>query len=238
MYAKVTALVAALTLLIGIGGASAIVIDGVNDFPPSTLVDADGGDTEFAPIDLLDVYVTYDADGIYIGYGHDQDGWTGVQIGIAFVVSSMATTGGTTDPWGHAIGFQGTCYPSFIAYVNLDSQWNEWCIWNGADWDRFANILNWVVDTPFDELMVTYDMLGVDCTEFSQVFIELWVTQDGTTKGPLDLSYNDDLQLSTPGGTTWDIDTPVMISCYHCFDLYSPSSTSPSTWSNIKQLYK
>jgi hypothetical protein len=236
MFAKVTALVITLTMLIGIGVASAIVVDGVNDFAPADLVDADGGDTEFAPIDLLDVYFAYDENGIYIGYGHDQDGWTGVQIGIAFVTIPLA--GGTFDPWGHQIGFQGTCNPDYIAYINLDSEWNEWCVWNGSDWDRTPNILNWVVNTPFDELMVTYDMLGVDCAEFSQVFIELWVTQDGATKGPLDLSYNDDRQLSTPSGTTWDIDTPVMISCYHCLELYGPSAVSATTWGGIKRLYK
>jgi hypothetical protein len=236
MFVRVMVLVVALTVLIGIGVASAIVVDGVNDFSPADLVDADGGDTEFAPIDMLDVYITYDENGIYIGYGHDQDGWTGVQIGIAFVTT--ATGGGTFDPWGHQIGFQGLCLPDYIAYVNIDSNWNEWCVWNGSDWDRTANIINWVVNTPFDELEITYDMLGVDCAEFSQVFIELWVTQEGGTKGPLDLSYGDALQLSTPGGTTWDIDTPVLISCYHCLDLYGPSATAPTTWGGIKRLYR
>jgi hypothetical protein len=235
MFAKV-ALVITLTMLIGIGVASAIVVDGVNDFAPADLIDPDGGDTEFAPIDLLDVYITYDANGVYIGYGHDPDGWTGVQIGIAIVTT--ATGGGTTDPWGHQIGFHGTCLPDFIAYVNLDSDWNEWCVWNGSDWDRTANIINWVTTTPFDEIEITYDMLGVDCAEFSQIFIELWVTQDGGTKGPLDLSYNDDLQLSTPDGTTWDIDTPVLISCYHCIELYGPSAMDATTWGGIKRLYR
>jgi hypothetical protein len=229
-------LVMALMMVMGIGVASAIVVDGVNDFAPADLVDADGGDTQFAPIDMLDVYITYDGNGIYIGYGHDQDGWGGVQIGIAFVTT--ATSGGTFDPWGHQIGFHGTCLPDYIAYVNLDSGWNEWCEWNGSDWDRTPNILNWVTNTPFDELEVTYDMLGVDCAEFSQVFIELWVTQEGGTKGPLDLSYNDGLQLSTPDGTTWDIDTPVLISCYHCIELYGPSAASATSWGGIKRLYR
>ncbi len=237
MFGKVTALVMVLTVMFGVGAAFAIVVDGVNDFAPGDLVDADGGDTEYAPIDLLDVYITYDQNGIYIGYGHDQDGWGGVQIGIAFATGTLAG-GGTFDPWGHQIGFQGLCLPDFIAYMNLDSEWNEWCVWNGADWDRTAGIINWVVNTPFDEIEVTYDMLGVDCAEFSQVFIELWVTQDGATKGPLDLSYNDPLQLSTPDGTTWDTDTPVLISCYHCVELYGPSATNATTWSGIKRLYR
>jgi len=236
MLGKVTALVIAVTMLVGVGVASAIVVDGVNDFAPADLVDPDGGDTEFAEIDMLDVYITYDSNGIYIGYGHDPGGWTGVQIGIAFVTTS--TGGGTTDPWGHQIGFTGMCLPDYIAYVNLDSEWNEWRVWDGMDWVANANILNWVTSTAFDELEVTWEMLGVNCAEYSQVFIELWVTQDGATKGPLDLSYNDDLQLSTPGGTTWDIDTPVMISCYHCLDIYGPSAADATTWSGIKRLYR
>jgi hypothetical protein len=236
MLGKVTALVLALTML-GVGAASAIIVDGVNDFAPADLIDPDGGDTEFAPIDMLDVYITYDEYGIYIGYGHDPDVWTGVQIGISFA-TSLLPGGGTTDPWGHQIGFQGACLPDFIAYMNIDSEWNEWCVWNGMDWDRTPGIIDWVVSTPFDELEITYDMLGVNCAEFSQVFIELWVTQDGGTKGPLDLSFNDDLQLSTPGGTIWDTDTPVMISCYHCIDLYGPSATDVTTWGGIKRLYR
>jgi hypothetical protein len=235
MFAKAAAAVVVLTMILGIGVASGIVVDGVNDFLPGDLIDPDGGDTEFAPIDMLDVYVAYDENAIYIGYGHDQDGWTGIQIGIAF---GVIDGGGTTDPWGHQIGFGGQCLPDYIAYVNIDSEWNEWCEWNGMDWDRTPNIINWVVSTPFDELEITYDMLGVDCAEYSQVFLELWVTQDGGTKGPLDLSYNDDLQLSTPGGTTWDIDTPVIILCYHCIHLYGPSATEATTWGGIKRLYK
>lgn len=236
MFAKVSVLIVALAVLLGFGWAYAIVIDGVNDFDPGDLIDADAGDTEHAPIDIGDVYVAYDADGIYIGYGHDHDGWTGVQIGIA--VMFPTEPGGTSDPWGHQIGFHGTCYPQFIAYKNIDTDWDEWCVWNGTDWDRTAGILNWVVSTAFDEIELSYDLLGVDCTIFSQVFIEIWITQDGSTKGPLDLSYNDDLQLSTPEGTTWDIETPVMISCYHCIELFEPSANEHTTWGGIKNLYR
>jgi hypothetical protein len=235
MFAKALALTGLITVL-SIGWAYAIVVDGVNDFGAGDLIDADGGDTEFAELDIGDVYVAYDEASLYIGYGHDPGTWTGVQIGIAIMFP--LTAGGTTDPWGHAIAFHGTCYPMYIAYVNLDSDWNEWCAWNGSDWDRTANILNWVTSTPFDEIELPYDLLGIDCSLFSQVFVEIWVTQDGATKGPLDLSYNDDLQLSTPDGTTWDVEEPVLISCYHCIELYEPSATEPSTWGAVKGLYR
>ena len=235
MVAKVLGLASLITVLC-IGWAYAIVVDGVNDFAPADLIDPDGADTEHAALDIGDVYATWDDTAIYLGYGHDPDGWTGVQVGIAIMFP--LTTGGTTDPWGHAIGFTGACYPMFIAYVNLDSEWNEWCEWNGVGWDQTPNILNWVVNTPFDEIELPYDLLGIDCGLFSQVFVEIWVTQDGGTKGPFDLSYNDDLQLSTVGGTTWDITEPVLISCYHCLELYEPSATDASTWGGIKRLYR
>jgi hypothetical protein len=235
MFVKVPVLIVALTVVC-FGWAHAIVIDGVNDFAPADLIDADGGDTEHAPLDIGDVYVAHDAAGIYIGYGHDQDGWTGVQVGIA--VMFPALVGGTTDPWGHQIGFQGVCLPYFVAYMNIDSDWDEWCEWNGAGWTQTPNILDWIVSTPFDEIALPYDLLGVDCAVFSQVFIEIWITQDGATKGPLDFSYNDDLQLSTPLGTVWDVDEPVLISCYHCIELYGPSAAESSTWGGIKRLYQ
>jgi hypothetical protein len=67
---------------------------------------------------------------------------------------------------------------------------------------------------------------------------EMWVTQDGATKGPLDLSINDGQQLSTPAGTTWDITTPVLLACYHCILLNAPSGAEAATWGDIKALYR
>ncbi|MFH1220965.1 MAG: hypothetical protein V1694_11000 [Candidatus Eisenbacteria bacterium] len=237
MFAKVSAVSVGLLVLLMATWAWAIVIDGVNDFPPSSLIDPDGGDTEFAPIDLGNVYVTYDATALYIGYQHDHDGWGGIQIGIAIVVDH---DGGSPDPWGHQIVFAGTCKPHYVAYVNLDSNWNEWCVWNHttSTWDRTGNGLNWVVTTPFDEIMIPFSMIGIDCREYNSLGVELWVTQDSPTKGPLDLSLNDNLQLSTPGGTIWDIQTPVIIACYHCIVIGAPSGTESTTWGNIKALYQ
>jgi len=219
------------------GAAWAIVVDGVNDFPAFARIDADGGDTEFAPLDIGDVYVSVESNGLYIGYGHDQDGWTGVQVGMAFVTTH---SGGTIDPWGHMIAFGGVCLPEYVAYVNLDSNWNEWCSWNGGTmaWDRTPNVLNWVTNTAFDEFFVSWEMLGIDCRVVTSMGFEMWITQDSPTKGPLDLSINDAQQLSKPSGTTWDITTPVLIACYHCIILNAPSGVEASTWGDIKALYR
>jgi len=205
----------------------------------ATISDPDSVDTEHAPIDFRDIYVYYDASNVYVTYGHDHDGWGGVQVGVAFVTVSGA--GGTTDPWAHQIAFGGLCLPDYIAYLDIDSPWNEWCVWNGVDWDRTPNILNWnylPVPPDPDVLTVPFDLLGIDCLYDGQILIELWITQNGGTKGPLDLSYNDDLQLSTPTGTIWDIEEPVIISCYHCLDFYAPSAAEPTTWGGIKGLWK
>lgn len=235
MFAK--ALAVGIAVLFTAGVAGAVVVDGINDFPPFALIDADGGDTEFAPLDLGDIYVTYDSYGLYIGYGHDQDGWTGVQVGMAFVTSH---SGGSTDPWAHQIMFAGMCLPDRVAYVNLDSNWNEWCVWDGgtSSWVRTPNVLNWVTNTGFDEFFVSWEALGIDCTLLTSMGLEIWVTQDGSTKGPLDLGINDTLQLSKTTGTTWDITTPVVIACYYCIVLDAPSATESCTWGNIKALYR
>jgi len=234
MFAKVS--LAGLIVLAMATWASAIVVDGVNDFPPAALIDADGGDTEFAPLDIGEVYVVAASEGLYIGYGHDQDGWGSVQIGMAFVTDH---SGGSVDPWGRQIVFGGVCLPHYIAYINLDSGWNEWCGWNDSGyWDRGANILQWVTNTPFDEIFVPWEMLGITCDIVSSMGFEMWVTQDSPTKGPLDLSYNDGLQLSKPSGTTWDITSPVLIACYHCIVLNAPSGVLESTWGDIKALYR
>jgi len=237
VFAKGSALLAGLVVLLMAGSAWAVVVDGVNDFPPFALIDNDGGDTEFAPLDIGQVYVSVESNGLYIGYGHDQDGWGGVQIGIAFVTDH---SGGTPDPWGHQIVFGGICLPHYVAYINLDSGWNEWCAWNHgtATWDRTPNILNWVTNTPFDEIFIPWSMLEIDCRTVTSMGMEMWITQDSPTKGPLDLSFNDALQLSTPTGTTWDITTPVLIACYHCILLNAPSDVNESTWGNIKALYR
>jgi hypothetical protein len=224
-------------LLLMAGLASAVVVDGINDFQPFEKIDSDGGDTEFAPLDLGDIYVSYDAQGLYVGYQHDQDGWGGVQIGMAFVTDH---SGGSPDPWGRQIAFAGVCLPRYVAYVNIDSNWNEWCEWNDGTmaWDRTPGILNWVVNTPFDEIFIPWAMLQIDCTILTSMGLEIWVTQDSPTKGPLDLGLNDALQLSKPGGTTWDITTPVVIPCYYSIVLNAPSGVEPTTWGNIKALYR
>lgn len=241
--AKVIRLLGAMALVLGFAATvSAVVVDGVNDFAPASQIDTDGGDTEFAPIDLGNIYVTNDATNLYIGYDHDHDGWGGVQVGIA--LGTIDGQGATADPWDRRIDFAGQCLPDFVAYKNIDSDYDDLVTWDAGamGWIYGANDLNWVIGTTFDELEIPLALIGAACPGFHQVFIELWVTQDACNKGPLDLSYADELQLSTPGGTTWELpcdgSQDVVLSCYHCYVVQCPSDVDESTWTGVKNLWR
>jgi len=187
-----------------------IVLDGVNDFDPSNLLDADAGDTEHAPLDIGNVYVTNDAINLFVGVEHDQQTWTTVQIGIAIDVGTPG--GGSTDPWGRQLEWSlAANKPDFMFYVNLDNNWQDGLMWDGAAWVSMGagpGAQGWVAGThTFKELAILLGTLGV--TAGDPLNVEVWVTQDGALKGPLDAAANDASQLSTPGGTLWE--TPAAI---------------------------
>ncbi|MDD3642932.1 MAG: hypothetical protein PHQ19_05680, partial [Candidatus Krumholzibacteria bacterium] len=174
-----------------------IVVDGANDFLAANLVDADGGDTQHVPIDLDSVFITNDSNKLYIGFGYDKDGWTNNQLGIAI---STGQTGGTTDPWGHAIAWNTAPHkPDYHAYCNMDNSWQELRQWNGGttSWDLIysgTGSLGWVNNTGFEEVGFALSDLGL--TAGDTVYIEIISTQNGGTKGPLDLVAGDAEQLS------------------------------------------
>ncbi len=211
-FSKVLPLVGILVLCAGLAMAQTpqtIVLDGVNDFLPGNLLDADGGDTEFPNIDLTDVYLTNDAVNLYLGETHDQGGWGTVQLGVAIDVNTAA--GGDTDPWGRQLEWSlAPMKPDFIFYVNLDNNWQASYQWDGAAWVNLTQgpgALNWQTATGFRELSIMLGTLGV--TAGDVLNIEAWVTQDGGTKGPLDAMAGDGVQLSTPAITIWDTSTPI-----------------------------
>ncbi len=206
-----------------------IAIDGVNDFDAANLVDADGGDTEFATIDLGDVYLTNDASNLYLGYAHDQGGWGTVQLGVAIDVNTPA--GGTDDPWSRQLEWSGAATrPDFMFYINLDSDWQASYQWNPGpgSWDPIAagpGALGVPTGTGFREYAILLSTLGVAPGDV--VNVEVWVTQDGNTRGPLDAAANDAVQLSTPDGTTFDVDTPVPMTAYHAHTILDATDTEP-----------
>ncbi|MDI6807575.1 MAG: hypothetical protein QME66_01150 [Candidatus Eisenbacteria bacterium] len=221
-----------------------VTVDGNNDFPPAALVDPDGGDTEFGPIDLGDIFIANDGTNLYIGYGHDHDGWGGVQVGIAI---DCKPGGGNDDPWGRRIDFVGGFGPDFVAYTNIDSDWEDLVEWNnpnfGWNYNGGLNSLGWVQNTPFDEVAIPFSKInpGLECGQ--HILIEMWITQDNCNKGPLDLMFNDPLQLSTPGGTIWELpcDGSQDVQLGQAF-LYTiacwPTASEASSWGTIKALFK
>jgi hypothetical protein len=208
---------AVLLCLAAPGSASAfvpqtIVIDGVNDFLAANLVENDSSDTQFAPIDLRRVYITNDANKLYFGLGQDKDGWTTVQIGI--MISTLTKNGATNDMWSHRIAWAGAHTPGYGAYKNYDNNWQEFRQWTGTAWSaplRSGPGANGMTNnTAFGEIGFLLCELGVAAGD--SIWFEIVVTQDGTTKGPLDLSKHDAVQLSTPGGTVWDPPAPITVS--------------------------
>ncbi len=205
-----------------------IILDGVNDFDPVNLVDADGGDTEFAPIDLGDIYFTNDAVNLYIGFDHDQDGWGAVQLGIAIDVGTA--DGGIADPWGRQLEWSlAANKPDFIFYVNLDNGWQAGYRWDGSAWQEITpagpGSLGWVTGTAFKELGILLATLGVGAGD--PLNIELWTTQDSPTKGPLDAAANDGSQLSVPGTTIWDVTSPIPMIDYLPYTVQGAADTDP-----------
>jgi Bacterial Ig-like domain len=220
-------------MVLGVAGAWAqapqtIVIDGVNDFLPGNLIDADAGDTQHPEIDLGDLYVTNDAVNLYLGMTHDQGGWSTVQIGVAIDVNTA--DGGTTDPWGRAIEWSlADNKPDFMFYVNLDNNWQAGYSWDGAAWAALGSAgpgaLGWSTGTGFRELAVMLGALGVSAG--STVNVEMWITQDGSTKGPLDAMANDGSQLSTPGFTLFDTTAPIPMLDYISHVVYAAADPDP-----------
>jgi len=232
-------LVVLVALALGSGAAWAqtpqtIVIDGVNDFLPGNLVEDDGDDTEHPNIDLGEVYVTNDAVNLYFGMEHDEDGWTTVQLGIAIDVGTA--DGGITDPWGRAIEWSlAPNKPDFIYYVNLDNNWQAGYLWDGEAWVTITEgtaSLGWDTSTGFRELGVMLGSLGVGVGD--PVNYEMWVTQDGGNKGPLDLLADDFTQLSTPDFTMWETPAPIPLTMMLTHTVLAAADPDPPLVNDVK----
>ncbi|UCF06162.1 MAG: hypothetical protein JSV33_03795 [bacterium] len=230
----ILALAGGFSLLIG-GVPQTITVDGSNDFLPANLVDVDGGDTQFSQLDIDTVYVTNDANKLYIGFYYNKGGWTDVQLCVAIAVGD--TAGGTTDAWGHAIAWNtAPTKPDYQAWCNMDNSWQELRKWNSgtSSWDTpisGTSSLGWINNTGFEEMGLNFSDLGISMGD--TVCIEWIVTQTGATKGPLDAVMNDGDQLSRPSGTTWDVGTPVELDSMYCYVVQVTGDTDPPVVLNV-----
>jgi len=207
-----------------------IVVDGANDFLIDNLIDADGGDTQFTQIDLDSIFVTNDTNKLYFGIKYDKDGWGTCQVGIAI---STGDPGGTSDPWGRAIAWTNAPHkPDYYAYSNMDNSWQELRNWNNGTmtWDAVyagTSSLGWINGTGFEELGLNLGDLGLAIGD--TIYFEVISTQDGSTKGPLDLMAGDADQLSTPSTTTWDVAQPVELTSMFMYIVQSSADVVAPT---------
>ena len=194
--------------------------------------DRDGGDTEFTEIDLDSIFVTNDTNKLYFGIKYDNGAWGSNQVGIAI---STGEPGGTTDPWGRAIAWTNAPHkPDYFAYCNMGNSWQELRNWDdaGSTWDPAVyagtNSLGWVNGTGFEELGLNLSDLGLAIGD--TIYFEVISTQDGSTKGPLDLMVGDADQLSAAGGpTTWDVPSPVELTSMQMYIIQSSADNIAPT---------
>ena len=245
MKAKTILLAGALLLFLATAGNAAaqtpqyIQLDGINDFDPGNLLDADGGDTETrnwcgpdpdveSPMDIGDIFVTNDSQNLYLGFDYDNECFQvpAINIMVAIAVGDPAT-GGLSDPFYRKWHWVNSPQkPDFVFYV-VGNGANYEIAYGGYDGAGPAN--GWydvtasfngtgggagnalgVINAPgFWEMALPLAALGV--TTDDVISIEIIMTQDGNTKGPLDAAANDPRQLSTPAGTVFDLVTPVAL---------------------------
>lgn len=196
-----------------------IVVDGVNDFDPSNLWDADGGDTQTqnwctsdpedeSPMDLGDIFITNDSNFLYFGYEYDRDCFASPAVNLGIAIDVNTAAGSTTDAFNRKIAWNNVPNkPDFYIYDVVDGfNYEVLYSWGGASWSVVtdgSNGLGIVDDTGFQEMKLDLTTLGLAAGD--TIHVEFWMTQDGTTKPPLDAACSDTVQTSTPTGTTFDI---------------------------------
>lgn len=217
-----------------------ISIDGTNDFDPSNLIENDGGDTETknwctsdpedeSPMDIGNIYITNDANFVYIGFEYDRDCFASPQVNLGIAFSHGAEgDGGATDAFSRKIAWNTiTRKPDHYFYAVLDGfNYEAFYDWTGAAWDNVSATINpgygsgsdglgMANDLGFEELAIPLSAIG-GLTAGQSLFVELWMTQDGTTKPPLDAAFSDGVQTSTPAGTTFDVPgAPIEMTTWH-----------------------
>jgi len=229
---------ALMVLVLGAGLAVAqtaqtIVIDGVNDFLPGNMIEEDFMDVnipDHADLDISNIHVTNDAVNLYVGFTKSLTPFGGTQFGIAIDVGTAE--GGIIDPWRRMLEWSSAANkPDFIFYVNLDNGWQSGYSWDGTDFvdmaDPGPNSLGWVTNTDFAELSIMLGALGL--SSGSQINVEVWLTQEGDTKGPLDAASNDGSQLSLPGVTVWDVPSHIPMITYLPYTVLAAADPDPPT---------
>ena len=238
---RLAAILAALLLAAPAAGhvPQTILVDGVNDFSASNQVEDDSNDTQGGfctppgqPMDIGIVYMTNDANNLYIGFTYNKRCFTGNNLGVAIDVGTAG--GGTTDPFGRKIAWTNVPFkPDFVAYSVVDNGYQALYQWSGTLWNTVTagnNVLGWVNNSGFEEVALSLVTLGA--TPGTVLHLEWWMTQEGTSKGPLDAVRSDDVQLSTTEGTTFDVTVPVEMTAMYSYTVLNVVDTVPPVLSS------
>ncbi|SES94990.1 hypothetical protein [Anaerobranca gottschalkii] len=120
-------------------GPTTIKVDGINDFPPDTVVGTSPAGSMSEPhLDLRNFYVTDDNQYWYFGFDAYLKGDFGKAYGIYIDIDGKKGSGGTTDPWGRKVAATEEHLPEYIIYVWYDSrglQNAQFITWTGNGWD-------------------------------------------------------------------------------------------------------
>lgn len=226
-----------------------IVVDGVNDFAPGNLMNDDRGDTEIkdwctndpandSTMDIGRVFVTNDANFLYVGWDYFEDCFADIQLGLAFDLKNTPT-GGTDDPFTRKVGWSTiTNKPDAYVYIE-DTAFNYEIFykWNGSAWidstvlvnpaGSGSNALNATNTSRFIELRIPLTALRV--VAGNVINLEMWMTQNGANKGPLDAMCSDNVQMSRASGTTFDTTAVVQMTCMTTYTILSAVDNVPPT---------
>lgn len=229
--------------------AQTIVVDGVNDFLPGNLMNDDRGDTQIqnwcpadaendSTMDLGRAYVTNDANFLYIGWEYFEDCFGDVQIGLAFDVKNTPT-GGTDDPFTRKVGWSTiTNKPDAYVYIEETAfNYEIFYKWNGSAWvdsttlvnpaGAGSNALGATNTSRFTELRIPLTALRVVAGDV--INLEMWMTQNGALKGPLDALCSDNVQMSRATSTTFDTAAVVQMTCMFPYTILSAVDNTPPT---------
>jgi hypothetical protein len=244
-----TTLLAMLLLVVAVPARAfvpqTIALDGVNDFDPSNLLSDDTNDTQpgcvppVLPLDLGRIYVTNDANYLYVGIEYAQACFMAMNVGMAFDVGTAA--GGVTDPWARKIGWANVPYkPDFVLYDRTpdSGDLNGWQAFYKDTLGAWAprgggsHALGVIDGATFKELKLPLATLGV--TTGTVMHLEFWVTQNDNAKGPIDAMASDDVQTSNPGGTVYNPPAVVQMTQMIPYTILNSVDTVPPTVSGAE----
>ncbi len=229
--------------------AQTIVVDGTNDFDPANTVEDDSIDTQTfcspaaLPLEIGKVFVTNDANFLYIGIEHAKTCFCDMNLGVAIEVGGTVA-GGTSDPFSRKIGWSSlTNRPDFVVYDVTPTNCNTFNYealyrWNTGTsaWDNVSTLVNpsygggsnglGIGDgNDFKEIRLPLSVLGA--TAGTALGLEVWVTQDAATKGPLDAMCSDNVQMSRVGQTTFDTTAVVQMTCLAPYTVLNATDAQP-----------